>query len=275
VLESDKGERGMSQDSCDDEDKSAPQPKTIVEIPESNRPREVTQEHKKPSKFSSMRKLTCLNVTFNGILAVTTFFLVVSAIYQSCILQGQWESMAEGNRISRDALVSVQRAFVFPRWAQAIPTLNDVRFKMTWENSGSTPTRGARTYVSAHTFDGEMPDNYDFPDLGNLKKIHLYIGPKSEISSSEMTVPNSEIISVREHRGRLYLWGWITYRDIFDDTAPHITKFCHEVIEIPNAMGQVVYSLCPRNNCTDEECSEQSSGRKPAGYPTNMPYEAR
>jgi hypothetical protein len=79
----------------------------------------------------------------------------------------------------------------------------------------------------------------------------------------------SVLKAVQERRKHLYLWGWVTYRDIFKDTLSHITRFCHEVIDVRgdpmNVQGgiEIVFSLCPRHNCTDDECNNQAD-RQPA-----------
>src|SRR5438552_18731965 len=55
---------------------------------------------------------------------------------------------------TREALVSVQRAFVFPRTIELVPTKNDAGdavvswfFYPVWENSGNTPTIDLRIFI--------------------------------------------------------------------------------------------------------------------------------
>lgn len=262
----------MSQDSCDDDDKSASPPQTIVKIPESNRPQDVVDEDKKPAKFFSLRKLTYLNVTFNGILAVTTVILVISAIYQSCVLKEQSVAMLESNSINREALVSVQRAFVTATNQHHIDRLTNpsgkqvlsYRFMINWENSGVTPTRDAVHHVNWQAMLEALPKDFKFTDLGSTENVPLVLGPKASIGSSPLNIDTGTMKLVQARRVHLYIWGWLTYRDIFENTKEHITMFCRELTDIngdldtPTGNVKFLFTTCPYHNCTDEECERQA-----------------
>lgn len=78
-------------------------------------------------------------------LAVFTFILAFSTI-------GLWIATIKGGKISEQALVAGERAFVFPvslfsEWNQDPNTLDYMwRFRVQWTNSGNTPTKNLKVY---------------------------------------------------------------------------------------------------------------------------------
>ncbi len=174
---------------------------------------------------------------------------------------------------SRDALISVQRAFVFaigfegvrigdPNDATKIAYLD---FSITWENNGTTPTRHMTQHYSWLTPIDPLPDNYSYPDLGDTKLIPVTLGPKAVGHTTPIRIPADTITRIVNHQQHLYIWGWVRYRDIFAKSKPHITRYCTEVVGFdgnptsvnPNDLVKPVLSNCGGNNCYDEECKVQ------------------
>lgn len=261
----------MSQDSCDDEEKSASPPVFKIETPESHDANSITESHQCKPKYSPLKRLTCLNVTFNGILAFTTIILTFSAIYQSCVLQGQWVSMLESNRINREALVSVQRAFVFPKDPSA-GALRDAKgnitllsFRIVWENSGSTSTKDLTVNINSNTFDAP-PEGDMFPDNPSRLDTPLVIGPKAIIYSDPAVIQGEELKAVRDGKKLLFVWGRARYKDLFVDTKVHRTRFAYKIAWNNNARAFAI-SMHNKFNCADEECDRQEqdqAGAQPA-----------
>jgi len=71
----------------------------------------------------------------------------------------------------------------------------------------------------------------------------------------------------------LYVWGWLSYHDVFAGTPTRLSEFCDEITNIRSSKpdmtdptSQITWnlSLCPVRNCSDEECSdykEKTSGK--------------
>ena len=56
-------------------------------------------------------------------------------------------------------------------------------------------------------------------------------------------------------------WGRASYRDIFENTKQHVTKFCRELtVQGDPTLAETVpmnFNHCPYNNCIDEDCERQ------------------
>ena len=143
------------------------------------------------------------------------------------------------------------------------------QFRAIGENIGATPTKNARSHVSFQFGPEKMPKDFRFPDLGSNENTPVVIGPKSSIGSSLLNVDANISKAVQARRMHLYFWGWMSYRDIFENTKQHMTKFCRELTEIhgdpvgTTGNTKIIFTHCPYHNCTDEEC-ERHTKNQPA-----------
>jgi hypothetical protein len=200
---------------------------------------------------------------------------LITAIYTVFAIL-QWSAMRESNKINREALQSVQRAFV--TFSPSLDTIiritpqtnraNFWDFTIPIENSGVTPTRGMTGHADIWTGHDKMPDDFTFPDTGNSPPQLLVLGPKGKTALGPIGV-TPDIIEALESVPKggswhLYFYGWAKYRDIFEGTPEHVTKFCYELTSIsgdpwmPKKPDLYSYFIaCPRHNCTDEECKAE------------------
>jgi hypothetical protein len=186
----------------------------------------------------------------------------------------------ESAATSQQALVTVQRAFVFIDSFEYHLINNALTLIPKWRNSGTTPTRGMTNWVSMKLFDGEPPADYAYPELNGDGDIEtdvtnktqlLFVGPQSITLSDRLRLGAEDLDAVRLKHKRAFMWGWARYRDVFG--IPHITRFCNEIAmdEIPatplpdgtpQASVAVNFPFYGKYNCTDEECDLQ-------GFPDN------
>src|SRR5437868_9660299 len=174
-------------------------------------------------------------VIFTGVLAASTIGLwIVTA-----------RAARDGERaanIAEAALVKLERAFVSFRFSVSAlvvdPMLPHVasawQISIVWSNSGKTPTRGLHTHVSWDHFAAELPADFSFPDVWfdpNAPRMNpvSYIGPLDTITSDTLTIESGVLDAERQGHLCIYIWGWVEYDDIFDNTPPHRTEFCHRV----------------------------------------------
>ncbi len=135
------------------------------------------------------------------------------------------------NQISRDALISVQRAFISfgqiviteipqPRtpnpgglhWAAII--------KATWQNSGTTPAEHAVNYVAlGKSLPKGEPSEKDFISMTNPKGFAGVIGPKDQAESQSRRTEEPLLVGdchgfpAIESNEIYYFWGFMVYRD--------------------------------------------------------------
>lgn len=178
---------------------------------------------------------------------------------------------------AKDALVRVQRAFVFadPVEARIVgkrPETGALNVNFRWENTGTTPTKWMRFKITCIWFDTGLPKNFSFPELIEKGKREVHpltvIPPRGAISAFS-SVPVGIVNRWNAGFTHIYFYGWAKYRDVFSGTPEHITKFCYEMVKVqepdvltpPTAPGisNVTFSMtqCPRNNCYDEQCGDK------------------
>jgi hypothetical protein len=87
-------------------------------------------------------------------------------------------------------------------------------------------------------FPGEPPKDFSYPELdssgnpipGGGKGLRFFIGPKATRYSHRLQIPIEVLEKVRRSEGRLFIWGWVQYRDAFEGTPVHATKICNEIV---------------------------------------------
>ena len=175
---------------------------------------------------------------------------------------------------ARESLVSGERAFVsFAGSSAGQVKVRDgktygIEIFLPWVNSGNTPTRRAFSKVD---FDATPPagmtSSFDFSDRPSPAEYfprQFAISSKGAGAATE-TIPIQYFQSTKAQQTRLYVWGWITYHDIFPRTPTRLSEFCDEIIDVqssnadmtdPSANIKWTLALCPTHNCSDEECGD-------------------
>jgi hypothetical protein len=196
--------------------------------------------------------------------------LVVVILY-TIFARGQLKQMIESNRINREALDSVQRAFVN---FQSIGIVKRVSVKpsdiswdifVNWQNSGGTQALHALQLFRACILPGE-PNEQLFKEAISGKAAYIYIAPKATqqtgyVNKEESFLPVSGPIPPNQQR---FFWGWIFYQDIFSNepinSEPHVTEFCAFLsrwgISAANGSPTFDYNACPSHNCADKDCED-------------------
>jgi hypothetical protein len=192
--------------------------------------------------------------------------VIIVAAWIAFLYYNQLGAMLASNRMNRQALTSVQRAFLFvddytyariadpahPDQVAAVEVLPHVK------NSGTTQARYAR-YHSSHWI-YPLPKDFSFPDLDDAGNVVSDGGTPGFFPPQSGTTIESFIVSrpLNDDTARVVSYGWIKYRDVFEGTPEHQSLFCNELtIIFPSAKGQsgtVASMPCARHNCTDEEC---------------------
>jgi len=218
--------------------------------------------------------------TVQVVLAVVAFLaFLAAAIYAGinyrmlCEMRETLKTSRQANQATRDSLLYVQRAFIFVTTFDVTrltsPNTNrldgSMRFAFAWENGGSTPSRDMTEHISARWFDKPLPKDFAFPDYPDGPPFKMFVGPKATSRSTPIIIAAHDIISIHNHMGHLYLWGWARYNDVFPGTKQHITRFCTEITDVigdPEGPSvNIQTSNCKENNCYDDECSNQKTYR--------------
>jgi hypothetical protein len=177
----------------------------------------------------------------------------------------------DANKTTREALVSVQRAFIAQTGVMSyLPVIRDKKvtdltLQLPWFNAGTTPIKKGRSQINWHGFPGwGLPNNFDFPDEGRVQPRQFVIPPKG-LGTATMDLPITWLGYFKSGSLRFFVWGWITYHDIFEGTPVRLSEFCYEVKDVKTSSEDITspststtwqIELCDEHNCFDEECRD-------------------
>jgi hypothetical protein len=197
--------------------------------------------------------------------------ILLVTIRIACIYSGQLKQMIESNRINRDSLYTVQRAFIVYDGVEhdivnavigvqkIVPLGKAFRFYAKWENSGNTP---AIEVVQGFGVAGRQPgkvseESFLLEGQENEPQFSTsFAGPRTPVTSRIHYMPAS-FANVSE--SERYFFGWTYYRDTFPNTKPHVTEFCEHIDTVetaPHDAYRFTLSQCSEHNCVDEFCAD-------------------
>jgi len=194
-----------------------------------------------------------------------------TAIAVAVIYALQLNAMIDSNKINREALESVQRAFVvFSPTAEIGTSVNQQSKVIAWQahvpmkNAGATSTKKLRNNISFYISKTSLPDDFGFPDTSDV--ISGVLGPKDEIQLRTQNIPIADVVLAQQNLTHIYVYGWAAYRDVFPESPPHLTMFCYELFlnTIPGDLTSIDYKLtgsfltCKKHNCQDDECRNEA-----------------
>lgn len=206
-------------------------------------------------------------------------FLILFGFFLSLWMRGALRASEKSARASEksaaladEALMSAQRPYVFLKEIQVSLTKNPINDEIqtctlqpVWENTGTTPTRNGRGHVSWKYFERSVPADFDFSDFDDLgNRILSYdayrpliVGPKAAALSPVISIEPAILRQVRDLQGKLLIWGWTEYDEIFPGAKRHRTEFCYQVAVSGSPASHVGFSQYHLHNGVDEDCSKK------------------
>ena len=168
-------------------------------------------------------------------------------------------------RMSRESLVSSERAFVFVQNFHAEPvhdpgednTILGWNIFVEWKNSGKTTTKNCVQRGNYKEFNRPLSADFDFPNLEVSEYQWTLIGPNASIQSGKYFIPIDKVLKIRAGELHAYVWGWIEYNDVFQNTPRHRTEYGYKIIASAGASGENIVignTPTPRHNAADKEC---------------------
>jgi hypothetical protein len=185
---------------------------------------------------SGMSLTDVLNLFFAGIVAVFTVLLVYVSWRQTKLMENQTVALENQTKLmaSQDRLIkNSERAFVFVDFTTCNAVIDQNGRVQIWEipirieNFGNTPAKNLRVFAKAETRIDPLPDDFSFDEPENFYERTL--GPRAS-TETRIKVSGTDIYEAKIDRKYVYVWGSARYRDILDDTVPHVTTFCSKVI---------------------------------------------
>jgi hypothetical protein len=168
-------------------------------------------------------------------------------------------------RMSRESLVSSERAFVFVQNFHAEPVhepnedgnkLLGWNIFVEWKNSGKTATRNCVQRGYYKEFNRPISGDFDFPNLEVSEYQWTLIGPNASLQSKKYFIAVDKVSRIRAGELHAYVWGWIEYNDVFQNTPRHRTEYGYKIIAAGASADHIVIgnTPTPRHNAADKEC---------------------
>lgn len=191
--------------------------------------------------------------------------LIATVVYSARSARSAGEQVA----LSRQAMTYNERAYVAfegARWNSHLGENTGQyfwRIRVTWRNAGNTPTRHLRIRVGARLSAQKIEDTEKLAlaDAAGFAGIP----PDGAIFNSVIDVQAADLQRVKEGTMFLYVWGEATYRDVFDGTPLHVTRFFVQGVNVTGNPSQgwdqddnplhIDFAFLQRHNCADEECN--------------------
>lgn len=182
------------------------------------------------------------------------------------------DSSARATAAAEKALTHVEAAFVFMEGYDQEAVWDDdrdlvgYRIYARWKNSGSTPAKKVRSYVTIHR-GATLPDDFAFsdgpdPETPRLERPRniIFVGPQMIAKEAAVHVGRTKDTTDYNVMSG-FIYGWIEYDDVFT-TKRRRTEFCHrfEIVEVPDGQsgrmtsGRLEFIPYGPFNGVDDDC---------------------
>lgn len=246
---------------------------------------QLSEPSKPPMPFAMtgwLRTFLCMVKATDVAIAGFGLFLALALAFNGLMQgAGMGRALAASERSTKvvskvvdEALVSAQRPYVFLREFRVNLIRNPLNEEIQvctiqpiWENTGSTPTRNGRGHVNWKFFERSIPAEFDFPDfdeVGNRVLAYdaykpLIVGPRATALSPLIDIEPSVLRQVRDLQGKVLIWGWAEYDEIFRDAKRHRCEFCYQLVVTGSPMTWVGFTQYRTFNGADEDCTKAAT----------------
>lgn len=103
-----------------------------------------------------------------------------------------------------------------------------------------------------------MPTDPENDFRGRLASTSAVLGPHDEIILGGVEIADTFLEYMMMHNIHSFIYGIISYNDIFPNSQRHTTKYCYEIGTAITQKGTIQPSaiFCAHWNCADEQCKE-------------------
>jgi len=223
-------------------------------------------------KNTWLQRFICDISIADAILAGFALFLLLTGIFQGLWMLAAIRASDRTAKLVNEGLIAAQRPYVFLREFQVAVTKNPLNDEIQtcaiqpiWENAGTTPTRNGRAHVNWKYFERSVPAEFDFADfdeLGNRLQSDddykpLILGPRATALSPVISIEPAILRQVRDQQGKVLIWGWAEYDEVFEDAKRHRTEFAYLVVVSGSPASHVGFSQYKQHNGVDGDCSKK------------------
>lgn len=179
------------------------------------------------------------NVFYKLFTDPVAFFTMVLAFFTVLLWRATWKA----TKLAEEQHVRSNRAFAYlARFDHYLLADGGLRVVPIFKNSGLSPTRNALISIDSREIGGDLPSDFDYA-ISTVATV-AFIGPGAKVAGQSFTVGSDVVARVLAGQSNYFIWGNITYRDIFKRTEPHATEFCFRMTVI-NANGGYFFGFSP------------------------------
>jgi len=204
------------------------------------------------------------------VLAIFTALLALLSLIQIGLLIRVGKTLrtsADAAKQASEAAMAGQRAYVVPEPYFSLPNdpksrldARNLKFGVHWTNIGNLPTRNLRNYIDYRILEGELPNDFEFPDDASPIVSEILLVPKQVVAGPHIPrdwdITADQMASIRSGEKNLYIFGWAKYFDGFPGTPERVTKFCYLVRATINLDPPFAFFPHHQHNCADEDCDK-------------------
>ena len=102
----------------------------------------------------------------------------------------------------------------------------------------------------------------DFDEVGNRILSYdaykpLIVGPRSTALAPLLDIEPAILRQVRDLQGRVLVWGWAEYDEVFSDAKRHRTEFCYQLVVSGSPAAWSASANTRLHNGVDEDCTKK------------------
>lgn len=208
--------------------------------------------------------LTIISIVVSSI---STVALIITIMYSARATKAAAEA-SDASRISVELTRDSIRRELRPYMTASQLNNNHVRgsdgnissrsLGLVWENVGSTPALNVHSRCNLLIFDGDFPQDFDFPDVENQQSDVGVIGTGKTFQSNSRLISLDEVREVIAGSRKLRLWGWVEY-DGFEQnqrfrTEYHVEVVWYNAVDADDPDLLVWYTFMHEFNGLDDNC---------------------
>jgi hypothetical protein len=150
------------------------------------------------------------------------------------------EASRESADTARDALIKLQRPFIFLEGWRQIPRWDTnpdgTQRNITWRispllgNAGNTPSKNMTLLINQALRDEPLPAGFVFSY--RAQPGYVVVGPHARIEGPVSVISSGDLKAVQAGAKHFYVWGEAWYGDIFNAAPTHHFVFCSKVTNV-------------------------------------------
>lgn len=201
--------------------------------------------------------------------AIGTVAILVTILLSYRATNAAIQAVRQQKEISNSELrpyLVLNRVDTYAIWGDDPNSINWWRWRVWWTNTGTATALEVRSQTNYLIIDGEIPQNYEFPDRKVDSDLLGTVGNGKEVCSSTNFISPVDLQKVIDKKAKLFVYSWIDY-ECSHSSAIYRTEFCCrlDVWNGPATANNLKYTVyfTDRFNGSDRRAMRKPAPRPP------------